>query len=283
MTAINKIPRGMRALIIIVILVLLIWFIVPRDFFIPSVLIAIAVLALFIFLIFKSPAKNKNSLKNNKEKPLDKSEVEDKVLSSNTLEDNSNDEYNDSIQKINQRGKVPESNKNKPKASDEAARYYRLAAQSKLKEEYSGSFSQPKESVTEKDSNEKPVLSSLDSTEISHQAIDTSKILEKTEISDTAMPIINEDSSLTLEEKNQLVNAVWYRCENPYCKYTHFLDVHHIIDEKDGGSNKLSNLIVLCPYCHDLAHRKEIPVSEMITWVGNREERFKFYLEWRYQ
>ena len=97
------------------------------------------------------------------------------------------------------------------------------------------------------------------------------------------MPLIEDHSSLAEEHKNILVNAVWYRCENPYCKFTRFLTVHHIIDEKDGGPNTLDNLIVLCPYCHDLAHRKEIPEKEMRDWVSNREERFKFKPDWPYR
>ena len=96
------------------------------------------------------------------------------------------------------------------------------------------------------------------------------------------IPLIEDPSTLTLDEKNSLVNAVWYRCENPYCKYTSFLSVHHIVEEKVGGTNKLDNLIVLCPYCHDLAHRGEIPETEMHMWIENRSDRWKFKPEWKY-
>ncbi len=96
------------------------------------------------------------------------------------------------------------------------------------------------------------------------------------------IPLIEDETELADEEKNELVNAVWYRCENPYCKYTSFLSIHHIIEEKDGGTNRLDNLIVLCPYCHDLAHRGEIPVDRMREWIGT-EERFKVKLTWHYR
>ena len=99
---------------------------------------------------------------------------------------------------------------------------------------------------------------------------------------ESPIPIIEDQSSLSLEEINELVNAVWYRCENPYCKYTSFLTVHHFVDEKDGGTNKLNNLIVLCPYCHDLAHKNEMPEKEMRNWISNREARFKFKMVWKY-
>ena len=108
----------------------------------------------------------------------------------------------------------------------------------------------------------------------------TSSAVESAEIS--PIPLIEDPSTLTLDEKNSLVNAIWYRCENPYCKYTSFLSVHHIVEEKVGGTNKLNNLIVLCPYCHDLAHRGEIPETEMRMWIEDRSERWKFKPEWKY-
>jgi 5-methylcytosine-specific restriction endonuclease McrA len=91
-----------------------------------------------------------------------------------------------------------------------------------------------------------------------------------------------DETTLTDEEKNELVNSVWCSCENPYCKFTRFLDVHHIVDEKDGGTNKMDNLIVLCSFCHDLAHRNEIPEKEMRGWIATRGERFQFKPNWHY-
>jgi len=99
---------------------------------------------------------------------------------------------------------------------------------------------------------------------------------------ESPVPLIDDQSSLTLDEENTLVNAIWYRCENPYCKYTSFLRVHHIVEENEGGNNKLDNLIVLCPYCHDLAHRGEIPEKEMHLWIDDRSDRWKFKPQWKY-
>ncbi len=89
---------------------------------------------------------------------------------------------------------------------------------------------------------------------MAEEAAETGRRYRRT--TEPPIALVEDESTLTEDEKNELVNAVWYRCENPYCKYTNFLSVHHIVDEKDGGTNKLDNLIVLCPYCHDLAHRK---------------------------
>jgi hypothetical protein len=107
------------------------------------------------------------------------------------------------------------------------------------------------------------------------------KNAENGQTTEPPIPMIEDESSLTMEEINELVNAVWYRCENPYCKYTSFLTVHHFVNEKDGGTNKLDNLIVLCPYCHDLAHKNEMPEKEMHEWI-DREDRFKSKPDWRH-
>lgn len=41
-------------------------------------------------------------------------------------------------------------------------------------------------------------------------------------------------------------------------------DIHHIIQKKDGGSDNMDNLIVLCPNCHRKAHFNLIEVERML-------------------
>ncbi len=98
-----------------------------------------------------------------------------------------------------------------------------------------------------------------------------------------APPIVAELSSLSEDAKNKLMNAVWYRCENPYCNYTQFLDVHHIVSEVEGGTNRLDNLLVLCPTCHAAADNNEISEEELQSWIKERAERFKTDLDWPYK
>ncbi len=135
-------------------------------------------------------------------------------------------------------------------------------------------------------SDEEEVMAELESESLKPGDIaikeELDKLADAVEGQAPPVPLIEDPSSLTLDEKNTLVNAVWYRCENPYCKYTSFLSVHHIVEEKDGGNNKLDNLIVLCPFCHDLAHRNEMPEKEMREWISNRADRWKFKPEWKY-
>lgn len=87
-------------------------------------------------------------------------------------------------------------------------------------------------------------------------------------------------SSLPDEAKSILMNAVWYRCENPKCNYTQYLDVYQIVSREKGGSNALDNLIVLCPDCLANAHGGEIAEDTLHSWIQGRVERFKFDLDW---
>lgn len=43
------------------------------------------------------------------------------------------------------------------------------------------------------------------------------------------------------------------KCE--LCSYDLTIDVHHIIEKKNGGTDDLDNLCILCPNCHALVHR----------------------------
>ena len=56
---------------------------------------------------------------------------------------------------------------------------------------------------------------------------------------------------LSQGEKNSLMDKVGNKCE--YCSDHYTLDVHHIIPRSEGGSNKQSNLVVLCSKCHRMA------------------------------
>ncbi len=96
-------------------------------------------------------------------------------------------------------------------------------------------------------------------------------------------PMVSEFSSLPENAKNKLMNAVWYRCENPDCNYTQFLEVHHIVSEVEGGTNRLDNLIVLCSKCHAAADRHEISEKELQSWIKERTARFKTNIDWPYR
>ncbi len=103
------------------------------------------------------------------------------------------------------------------------------------------------------------------------------------EVTGASPRLVPELSSLPEDAKDKLMNAVWYRCENPHCNRTEFLDVHHIVAEIIGGTNRLDNLIVLCPQCHAAADSHEITEEELQSWIKERSERFRFELDWPYK
>jgi 5-methylcytosine-specific restriction endonuclease McrA len=47
-----------------------------------------------------------------------------------------------------------------------------------------------------------------------------------------------------------------HRCQAPGCSRTRFLEVHHIVPRKQGGSNQVENLMTLCGSCHRLWHEQ---------------------------
>ncbi len=65
---------------------------------------------------------------------------------------------------------------------------------------------------------------------------------------------------------HQVLIEAGYRCANPVCRQVITIDVHHLEQVKDGGGNKLDNLLALCPNCHALVHREKIPGRAIVAW-----------------
>jgi hypothetical protein len=265
MTLINKIPRGLRVLAVMAILAVLVWrFAVGTVYYYFWIGGALLLTAAKILVVYwhsaRTPAKspkNKTSAKQSED-----AETPGKANDSTTEAQSEGiipieKDYTDTPA-IQRAAFTARFNREKAKtnATDAAARYIQMAG--------GKSATAPSPDVA---SSTLPLESGATRSD---------------EPVEPPMPLIEDESTLTIEEKNELLNAVWYRCENPYCKYTHFLSVHYILEEKEGGTNKLDNLIVLCPYCHDLTHRGEVPETQLREWISNREERFKFKPDWHY-
>jgi hypothetical protein len=60
-------------------------------------------------------------------------------------------------------------------------------------------------------------------------------------------------------------NNVCRLCGFPLCP-----EVHHVVPSSRGGSNKLSNLITLCPNHHAMADRGLIPIEELNRAAAQR-------------
>jgi hypothetical protein len=277
----SKALRGLVVLVTIAIMIFLIWRFTAGLYLIPSIIIAVLITLGTAWLVFRSPGAggarskgmkiNDNSLSIPGGKPI----TEPSSGMSGTVDSDSHGialepEAIDVSPRGRRRLDSPDTPlrsikpvEKKPEGAEVAARYIKMSQIS--------TQSQPK------------IADSLISqVEAETPLAPENNISPQPEDGESPLPLIEDQSSLTEDENNELVNAVWCRCENPYCKYTRFLSVHHLVEEKDGGTNRLDNLVVLCPYCHDLAHRNEIPEIEMREWISNREERFKFKPDWQH-
>lgn len=56
------------------------------------------------------------------------------------------------------------------------------------------------------------------------------------------------------------------------------LDLHHIVPRGQGGSDRISNLILLCRQCHEAAHEERLaPTVDFRTGGQMQEEEFEIY------
>ena len=68
--------------------------------------------------------------------------------------------------------------------------------------------------------------------------------------------------------KREVLTEAGYRCAVPTCRTILAIDLHHLVRVADGGPNTADNLIALCPTCHALHHRGEIPAEAIRVWKG---------------
>lgn len=64
----------------------------------------------------------------------------------------------------------------------------------------------------------------------------------------------------------QVLTEAGYRCAVPTCRNILAVDIHHIVEVAEGGSNEPGNLLALCPTCHALFHRGEIVRDSIYAW-----------------
>ncbi|MCK5610008.1 replication protein [Candidatus Pacearchaeota archaeon] len=69
----------------------------------------------------------------------------------------------------------------------------------------------------------------------------------------------------TVKRKSSLLNCCYI------CKFTEALHKHHIKPTSEGGSNRVSNKIHLCPNCHALTHKGKYSQEYLVTKKDNVE------------
>lgn len=81
-------------------------------------------------------------------------------------------------------------------------------------------------------------------------------------------------ANLTNDRRKAIYRRDGYRCA--LCDSTQYLQIHHYIARKNGGSNHPHNLICLCSACHAQAHG--VPVYDMTISVDDMEQYIVEYL-----
>lgn len=69
-----------------------------------------------------------------------------------------------------------------------------------------------------------------------------------------------------IDVQRLVLHEAGYLCGNPSCRTIITLDIHHIVQVSDDGPNEPQNLLALCPNCHALHHRGEIPIESIRAW-----------------
>jgi hypothetical protein len=72
--------------------------------------------------------------------------------------------------------------------------------------------------------------------------------------------------ALSVAVKHQVLHEAGYKCGNPVCRTILTLEIHHLERVADGGGDGPENLLALCPNCHALHHRGEIPLESLRAW-----------------
>jgi hypothetical protein len=83
-----------------------------------------------------------------------------------------------------------------------------------------------------------------------------------------SLPREADRKKLPVAVRHQLLMEAGYMCGNPACRNVITLDLHHIEYVSAGGGDEPSNLLVLCPYHHEMHHAGQIPVEAIRMWKG---------------
>ena len=73
---------------------------------------------------------------------------------------------------------------------------------------------------------------------------------------------------ISTQLKTEVLTEAGYRCAVPTCRHILAIDIHHIIPVSENGPTELSNLIALCPTCHELFHLGHISRDSIYAWKG---------------
>jgi hypothetical protein len=80
--------------------------------------------------------------------------------------------------------------------------------------------------------------------------------------------------SVPVETKRALLEETNYKCANPGCPST-LLELHHIKEWAVYRSHDKTNMIAICPNCHQTYHRSALGISDQVLYRWKGFERKK--------
>ena len=78
--------------------------------------------------------------------------------------------------------------------------------------------------------------------------------------------MVTKRIKIPLSTVQLVLHEAGYRCANPTCRTILTLDLHHLQQVADGGSNAPSNLLALCKNCHGLHHAGVVTPDSIRAW-----------------
>lgn len=92
------------------------------------------------------------------------------------------------------------------------------------------------------------------------------ELLEKLKLQDDALFSLINSPNYQVEVSNTGKWTRVYRdrggvCEIPGCGFDDVLEIHHLVPKKSGGTDDLSNLIILCPNHHAMLHHGLVQIN----------------------
>jgi len=77
---------------------------------------------------------------------------------------------------------------------------------------------------------------------------------------------MSNSQAVPIATRRLVLHECGYKCANPICRTILTLEIHHLEQVSQGGSNDAENLLPLCPNCHSLHHAGTIPVASLRAW-----------------
>ncbi|MFC2006607.1 HNH endonuclease [Chloroflexota bacterium] len=85
--------------------------------------------------------------------------------------------------------------------------------------------------------------------------------------------VASEREPLPSDTRGGILRRARNRCENERCNQGVRPHIHHI--DGNNSNNRLSNLIAVCPNCHQKAHDGVFTVSQLYNWARRDFQRQK--------